>query len=189
MTMGHSKRGGRGKNPPSSPSVTYINGILIKSNVVPSPSVTSIIDGFPIRAMPHLAAVAEVGSPNAPPDLEGHKDSEVPIRAMSHLAADAEVGSPMHHQIQKVTKTQGVPIRAMPHLAADAEVGSPDAPPDPEGHKDSEVPIRGMPHLAADAEVGSPNAQPDPEGHKRGGSWILIVSNPPPIRHRCSHQK
>ncbi len=44
--------------------------------------------------MPHLAADAEVGSPNAPPDPEGHEDSEDPIRAMPHLAADAELGSP-----------------------------------------------------------------------------------------------
>jgi hypothetical protein len=92
--MSRSMHGGRGKNPPSSPSVTFINGIPIEINAVPSPSVTSIIDGFPIRAMPHLAAVAEVGSPNAPPDPEGHKDSEDPIRAMPHLVAVAEVGSP-----------------------------------------------------------------------------------------------
>jgi hypothetical protein len=93
-TMGCSKCGGRGKKPPSSPSVTFVNGIPIESNVVPSPSVTLVIDGFPIRAMPHLAADAEVGSPDAPPDPEGHEDSQVPIREMPHLAADAEVGSP-----------------------------------------------------------------------------------------------
>jgi hypothetical protein len=87
--MGCSKRGGRGKKPPSSPSITFVDGIPIKSIVVPSPSVTSVIDRFPIRAMPHLAADVEVGSPDAP-----HKDSEDPIRAIPHLAADAEVGSP-----------------------------------------------------------------------------------------------
>jgi hypothetical protein len=92
--MGRSKRGGRGKKPPSSPSVTFVDGIPIESNVVPSPSVALVIDGFPIRAMPHLAADAEVGSPDAPPDPECHEDSEDPIRAMPHLAADAEVGSP-----------------------------------------------------------------------------------------------
>ncbi len=44
--------------------------------------------------MPHLAADAVVGSPNAPPDPECHEDSEVPIWSMPHLAADAVVGSP-----------------------------------------------------------------------------------------------
>jgi hypothetical protein len=44
--------------------------------------------------MPHLAADAEVGSPDAPLDPERHEDSEVPIWSMPHLAADAEVGSP-----------------------------------------------------------------------------------------------
>jgi hypothetical protein len=92
--MGRSKRGGLGKKPPSSPSVTFIDGIPIESNVVPCPSVTLVIDGFPIRAMPHLAADAEVGSPNALPDPERHEYSEDPIRTMPHLAADAEVGSP-----------------------------------------------------------------------------------------------
>jgi hypothetical protein len=92
--MGRSKRGGRGKKPPSSPSVTFVDGNPIESNVGPSPSVTLVIDGFPIRAMPHLAADAELGSPDAPPDPEHHEYSEDPIRAMPHLAADAEVGSP-----------------------------------------------------------------------------------------------
>jgi hypothetical protein len=59
-----------------SPSVTFIDGIPIKSNAMPSPSVISIINGFTIKAIPHLAAVAELGSPDAPPDPEGHKDSE-----------------------------------------------------------------------------------------------------------------
>jgi hypothetical protein len=92
--MGRSKRGGWGKKTPSSPSVTFVDGIPIESNVVPSPSVTLVIDGFPIRAMPHLAADAEVGSPDAPPDPECYEDSEDPIRATPHHAADAEVGSP-----------------------------------------------------------------------------------------------
>jgi hypothetical protein len=92
--MGCSKHGGRGKKPPSSPSVTFVDGISIESNVVPSPSVNLVIDGFPIRAMPHLAADAEVGSPDALPDPECHEYSEDPISAMPHLAADAEVGSP-----------------------------------------------------------------------------------------------
>jgi hypothetical protein len=85
---------GAGQKPPLSPSDTFIDGIPIKSNVVPSPSVTLVIDVFPIRVMPHLAADAEVGSADAPPDPEGHEDSEDLIRAMPHLAADAEVGSP-----------------------------------------------------------------------------------------------
>jgi hypothetical protein len=92
--MGCSKRGGQGKKPPSSPSVTFVDGIPIESNVVPSPRVTLVKDGFPIRAMPHLAADAEVGSLDALPDPERHEYSEDPIRAMPHLAADAEVGSP-----------------------------------------------------------------------------------------------
>jgi hypothetical protein len=136
--MGHSKRGGRGKKPPSSSSVTFVDGNPIKSSVVPSPSATLVIDGFPIRAMPHLAADAEVGSPDAPPNPEGHEDSEVPIWAMPHLAADAEVGSPNAPPDPERHKDSEVPIRAMPHLAADAEVKSPDAPPDPEGQEDSE---------------------------------------------------
>jgi hypothetical protein len=94
MSMSRSTCGGQGKNPPLSPSVTFINGNPIKSNAMRSPSVTSIIDGFPIRAMPHLAAVTEVGPPNAPPDPDGHEDSEDLIRAMPHLAAVIEVGSP-----------------------------------------------------------------------------------------------
>jgi hypothetical protein len=160
MTMNRSKHGGRGKNPPLFPSVTFIDGIPIKSNVVPSPSVTSYINGFPIRAMPHLATVTEAGSPDAPPDPEGHEDSEEPIRAMPHLEADAEVGSPDAPPDQEGYKDSEVPIRAMPHLAADSEIGSPDAPPDPEGHEDSE------------------------EAH---GSSLppSLVS----IQHRCSHQK
>jgi hypothetical protein len=136
--MGRSKHGGWGKKPPSSPSDTFVDGIPIKSNVVPSPSVTLVIDGFPIRAMPHLAADAEVGSPYALPDPEHHKDSEDPIRAMPHLAADAEGGSPNAPPDLECHGDSEDPIRAMPHLAADAEVGSPDAPPVSERHKDSE---------------------------------------------------
>jgi hypothetical protein len=137
-TMGCSKRRGWGKKPPSSPSVIFDDGIPIESNVVPSPSVPLVIDGFPIRAIPHLEADAEIGSPDAPPDPERPEDSEVPIRAIPHLAADAEIGSPNAPPDPERHEDSEAPIRLMPHLATDAEVGSPNAPPAPECHEDPE---------------------------------------------------